>query len=327
MSKIPAPDPPFQTLASTSKDRGRLHLKPQLKYLLRHSRLLRRLLVPRLVCRHHAAYYGRPLPRNNPRTMSEIINWAKAWGGLDRYAPFADKYQVRHYIKAIGGEAHLVPLLAVVDRAADLNWDALPPAFVLKTNHGSGWNVLVPDKDSADRPAINARLDHWLSESFFLNSLESQYAPIRPRIIAEAYVGDPKTLPVDYKISCAKGAPLHIQADYDRTGRHTRAFLDLDWRLLEGKDDCHSPATPPPLPAGLATMLDLAARLSRPFPFVRVDFYEDDGKVYVGELTFTPASGIYLVDPPEFDLVLGQGIDFTGYRRPLEIDPQIFGQA
>ncbi len=314
-------------MASTSKKNGRLRLNPQLKYLLRHSRLLRRLLVPWLVRRHYAAYFGRPLPRDNPRNLADIINWAKAWGDLERYAPFADKYQVRHYIKAVAGDSHLVPLLARVYRAADLNWDALPSAFVLKTNHGSGWNVLVPDKASADRAAINARLDHWLSRSYFPQHLESQYAPIKPCIIAEAYIGDPRTIPSDYKISCAKGVPLHIQADYDRTGRHTRAFLDLDWRLMKGRDDCHSPEVAPPRPAGFALMLDLATRLSRPFPFVRVDFYEDNGRVYVGELTFTPASGLYFVEPPEFDLVLGHGIDVTGYRLPLEVDSEIFSQT
>ncbi|MBC8008702.1 MAG: hypothetical protein H7067_01235 [Burkholderiales bacterium] len=314
-------------MAPTSEDPGHLRLNPQLKYLLRHSRLLRRLLVPRLVCRHYAAYYRRPLSRDRPRSMADIINWAKAWGDLERYAPFADKYQVRHYIKAVAGESHLVPLLAVVERAADLNWDALPSAFVLKTNHGSGWNVLVPDKASADRAAINARLDHWLSQSFFLHSLESQYARIKPCIIAEAYIGNPQTIPSDYKITCARGVPLHIQADYDRTDRHTRAFLDIDWHLMKVRDGCQSPEVAPPRPTGLARMLDLAAKLSRPFPFVRVDFYEDDGHVYVGELTFTPASGLYFVDPPEFDLVFGHGVDVTAYRLPLEVDPEIFRLA
>lgn len=314
-------------MAKTQKKSGHPRLNSQLKYLLRHSRLLRRLLVPWLVCRQYAAYYGRPLSRDNPRTMADIINWAKAWGDLERYAPFADKYQVRHYIRAVAGESHLVPLLAVVDRSADLNWDALPSAFVLKTNHGSGWNVIVQDKAFADRAAINARLDHWLSLSYFPQHLESQYAPIKPCIIAEAYIGDPRAIPPDYKITCARGVPLHIQADYDRTGRHTRAFLDPDWRLMEGKDDCHSPEIAPPRPAGLAVMLDLAARLSRPFPFVRVDFYADNGRVYVGELTFTPSSGLYFVDPPEFDLVLGQGIDFAGYRLPLEVDLKNLNRA
>ncbi|MBC8040451.1 MAG: hypothetical protein H7Y06_07915 [Opitutaceae bacterium] len=314
-------------MASTPKNPAHLRLNPQLKYLLRHSRLLRRLLVPWLVCRHYAAYYGRPLSRDTPRSMADIINWAKAWGDLERYAPFADKYQVRHYIKAVAGESHLVPLLAVAGRSADLNWDTLPASFVLKTNHGSGWNVLVPDKNSADRAAINARLDHWLSRSFFLHSLESQYAPIKPRIIAEAYIGDPRSIPTDYKITCSKGVSLHIQADFDRSGRHIRAYLDLDWHLMKVRDGCQSPEVAPPRPTGLARMLDLAAKLSKPFPFVRVDFYEDDGRVYVGELTFTPASGLYFVDPPEFDLVFGQGVDVTGYRLPLGVDPKIFSQA
>jgi hypothetical protein len=227
----------------------RLFLNPQLKYLLCRSRLLRKLLVPGLVARQHAAYYGRPLSRANPRTLSEKINWAKAWGDVERYAPFADKYQVRDYIAAVAGETHLVPLLAVAGRSADLDWEALPSAFVLKATHGSGWNIIVREKAAADRAAICAQLDHWLSKSYFARSLESQYAPLTPRIIAEAYLGDPRETPVDYKINCALGVPLLIQADYNRHTHHTRAILDLDWRLLPMQDGVPIPdETPPRLP-------------------------------------------------------------------------------
>lgn len=305
------------TLGQPPSDR--LFLNPRLKYLLCRSRLLRKLVVPRLVARHHAAYYGRPLPRDNPLTLSEKINWAKAWGDVERYAPFADKYQVRHYIASVAGENHLVPLLAVADRAADLDWDLLPAAFVLKTTHGSGWNIIVRDKASADRAAISARLDAWLSKSYFALGLESQYAPVKPRIIAEVYLGDPHETPPDYKINCALGVPLLIQADYNRHTRHTRAILDLDWRMLPMRDGCTSPAETPPRPANLSALLDLAGRLSRPFPFVRVDCYAVDDRIYVGELTFAPGNGFFMMDPPDTDLIMGRGIDVTAYRRPLSV--------
>jgi hypothetical protein len=298
-----------------------LQLNPQLKYLLHRSRLLRDLLVPVLVARHHAAYYGSPLPREHPRALSEIINWAKAWGDLERFAPFADKYQSRRYIKAVVGENHLVPLLAVADKASDLDWDSLPAAFVLKATHGSGWNIIVRDKTVADRPAILSRLDNWMSQSFFFSSLEPQYAPIKPRIIAESCLGDPRSSPADYKINCSLGTPLLIQADYGRHDRHTRAILDLDWHPLPCMDGETIIEPDPPQPAGLATMLDLARRLSKPFPFVRVDFYDIDGAVYVGELTFTPASGLFRTTPADYDLVMGRGIDFNAYRRPLSMTP------
>lgn len=295
---------------------GRLVINPQLRFFLRHSRFIRSLLIPRLVARCYQARFGRPLPRDNPRTLLEIINWAKAWGDLENYAPFADKYQVRNYIISVAGRLHLPPLLAVAGRAADLDWNALPAAFVLKTTHGSGWNVVVRDKDSADRVAISARLDHWLSLSLFTLGLESQYAPIKPRIIAEAYLGDPRETPVDYKILCVHGTPTIIIADYDRHDVQLRSFFDLDWNLQAVRDPRFAIKTDCPRPAGLATMLELARKLSRPFPFVRVDFYDIDGAVYVGELTFTPSQGLTGVDPPDFDLLQGLNIDFRAYGNP-----------
>ncbi|MBC8008701.1 MAG: hypothetical protein H7067_01230 [Burkholderiales bacterium] len=304
-----------------------LRLNPQLRYLLRRFRFIRRFFVPRIVARHYSACFGRPLPRDNPRTLLEIINWAKAWGDLERYAPFADKHQVRHYIKAVAGEAHLVPLLAVTGRAADLNWAALPSAFVLKTTHGSGWNIIVRDKVSANRAAISTQLDDWLSRSFFLEGLESQYAPIKPRLIVESYLGDPQATPCDYKIFCVHGTPAIIAADYDRHEIQLRSFFDPDWNLQSARDPRFAIKSACPRPAGLAVMLELARKLSRPFPFVRVDFYDIDGAVYVGELTFTPSQGLVGVDPPDFDLLMGLRIDFTAYRRSLDIDPRLLPPA
>lgn len=302
-------------------------LSPALRWLLVRSSLARRLVVPGLVARQYRAFYGRPLDRRHARTLPEIINWAKAWGGLERYAPFADKYLVRRYVASVVGEEHLVPLLAVADRAADIDWDALPSAFVLKATHGSTMNIIVRDKASADRAAICARMDRWLSEPFFHRGLEFQYAHIHPRVIAEAYLGDPARTPPDYKINCARGRALLFQIDHDRHADHTRVLLDMDWRVLPTCDDGVPAMTdPPPPPACLPSLLDIVSRLSRPFAFVRVDCYLLDDRVYVGELTFTPAQGLFRTEPSEYDLVMGEGIDINDYRRPLEVDPRIFDE-
>ena len=40
-------------------------------------------------------------------------------------------------------------------------------------------------------------------------------------------------------------------------------------------------------------MIEFAESISERFPFVRVDLFVIEDKIYFGELTFTPAGGIY----------------------------------
>ena len=61
-------------------------------------------------------------------------------------------------------------------------------------------------------------------------------------------------------------------------------------------------------------MLQSAEKLSSPFDFVRVDFYENDGAVLFGELTFHPDSGNAPFSDYESDLYFGRlfGSDVKG---------------
>lgn len=295
---------------------SKIRLHPTLKHLLRLAPV-RRIFLARLVSAQFVERFGRPLDYRNPATFTEKINWAKVHGRLERLAPFVDKHRVRRHIAATVGPDLLAPQLAVASGSAGLDWDALPPSFVLKASHGSGWNILVPDKTAADRAAIGRRLDEWMRKRFFFYGLETQYLPIPPRIVAEEFIGDPASAPADHKIHCVGGEPRYIQTDFDRFGRHTQSLHDLHWRRLRVRLQ-HAPADfDPPRPAALDRMLDIARRLSAPFPYVRVDLYDVDGRVYFGELTFTPNTGMTLFDPPEFDLELGRDIDLAGYARRI----------
>ena len=64
-----------------------------------------------------------------------------------------------------------------------------------------------------------------------------------------------------------------------------------------------------PRPECLEEMLSYAEILSKPFPFVRVDFYEVDGHVYFGELTFTPTGCLGTYYTEKADLELGEILD------------------
>ena len=64
-------------------------------------------------------------------------------------------------------------------------------------------------------------------------------------------------------------------------------------------------------PILLEEMLSLSKILSRDIPFLRVDFYIIENKIYFGELTFFPASGMSKFEPKEWDETFGNYINLN----------------
>lgn len=58
-------------------------------------------------------------------------------------------------------------------------------------------------------------------------------------------------------------------------------------------------------PKNLKLMLDCAKKLSKPFKFARVDFYEVDGKLVLGEITFTPGAMAFKYTKREDEVKVG----------------------
>ena len=58
-------------------------------------------------------------------------------------------------------------------------------------------------------------------------------------------------------------------------------------------------------PVNFDKMVELSKKLSEDFKFVRVDFYEVGGQLYLGELTFTPCGGFDVNRLPETQLLFG----------------------
>ncbi len=286
-----------------------------LQALLRRSALARRLIVPILLRRNFARFFDYALDLRNPRTHSEKTQWLKVYGRLRTLAPFVDKHEVRSYVREVVGEEHLVPLVGVYDRADQIPWDRLPPRCVIKATHGSGWNVIVKEPARLDRAETMRKLDGWLARNYYDESHEEQYLFIRGRLVVEAMLGGGDRVPWDYKIFCYAGEPRFLIVDVDRFVRHRRKVLDLEWRSLPGTIQFEEYEGELPRPPELERMLEVARKLSAPFPFVRVDLYLDAGRVYFGELTFTPGSGLAAVEPREFDVWQGEGIDLQAFRR------------
>lgn len=154
---------------------------------------------------------GKKLDLDNPRTYNEKIQWLKLYDSTPLKTRLADKYLVRDWVKEKIGEEYLVPLLGVWDSFDEIDFDALPQSFVLKANHGCGWNLIVKDKRLLDREDARRKFQTWMKLNFaYRNGLELHYMNIRPRIIAEAYLENDHDDLNDYKVFCFGGeGPAH----------------------------------------------------------------------------------------------------------------------
>lgn len=256
---------------------------------------------------------GQKLNLSNPQTLDEKIQKLK----LEGYATdpliiqCADKYTVRQYIEKRGCADILVPLIAVYDKADDIKWNELPQAFAMKWNFGYGFNIICPDKSKLNIESTMKKLKKWgKDKSCYLDFSEMQYKAIPRKIIVEEYLKPEHGVqPDDYKIYCFNGEPKYILLCTGREFGHPKFyFFDENWTLARINRD--SKAAPEdftyPRPSCLDQLLESARTLSEPFKFVRADFYVVNGKVYFGELTFTPAAGMDNNRLPETDMMFGK---------------------
>lgn len=280
------------------------------------------------IARQFQQTFGYPLDWSCPRTLNEKLNWMKLHVRDPRQRIVADKYAVRAWVQARLGAEPLIPLLAVHTRAEELDWEALPAAFVLKVNHGSGQNWIVTDKSREDQRRIRRTLREWLATSHYALSREWPYRGIPPRLLVEKLLLDEDgQIPADYKIHCFGGRGELIQVDLDRQTNHRRNFYDPDWRLQpfvwtewEGNIPKWPNGRPVPRPPHLPDMLRMAETLAADFPwYVRVDLLYCRQKVYFGEITFYHGGGFERLDPPEYDRFWGDRIPWpppTGRKPP-----------
>ena len=149
---------------------------------------------------HHKIYSDK-----NPKYFSEKIQWLKIHHKLEQFTNLADKYAMREYVKERIGEEYLIPLLGVWDRAEDIPFDKLPQRFVLKANHGQGYNIVCRDKNKADMVQIKKNLKRFLKEDYSRIKGELQYKRIQRKIICEQYMEDETGELSDYKFYCQNG--------------------------------------------------------------------------------------------------------------------------
>lgn len=256
---------------------------------------------------------GKKLNLENPITFDDKIQWMKIYDRNPLKTKLADKVAVRDYIKEKIGEEYLIPLVGVEDYFDKIDFEGMPEKFVLKCNHGSGWNEIVRDKTKMDIPKIKRNFDYWMSLDYaFYSGFEMHYKGIERKILIESYMEQFDGNLYDYKIHCFMGKAKVIQVIGDRNmDNHSakQAFYDTDWKRLHiDTGDYPLYDTDILKPSKLNEMLTIADKLSQPFEYVRIDLYYVDNEIKFGEFTFTPNSGIYQWKTIETDMEWGESI-------------------
>ena len=254
----------------------------------------------------------------HPRTYNEKLQWLKLNDKHTEYTRLVDKYAVKEYIEKLNWGGKTIPTLGVWDRFDDIDFAQLPNQFVLKTTHDSGGIVIVKDKGKMDMQKARKKLEKSLRRKYFLMSREYPYKDVKPRIIAEKFMVDESGTELkDYKFFCFNGKVRFFKIDFGRFSDHHANYYDTNGRILPFGEKVFAPRPKEniELPSTLNEMIKCAEMISTGCRFLRVDFYEVGGKMYFGEATFYPGSGLNEFTPKEWDYKIGGML-----RLPTDID-------
>lgn len=248
----------------------------------------------------------------NPHTYNEKLNWLKLHDHNPLYTQLVDKYEVKKYIEAHIGTQYIVPTLGIWDRFDEIDFDSLPQQFVLKCTHDSGGVVICTDKAHFDRQAAEKKLTAALGFNYYYDSREWPYKDVKPRIMAEKYLVDSADGELrDYKFYTFNGVvrAMLIVGDRSRADMPTTYdYFDREDQWLDFRFGGPNAQQHPHPPKHLQEMIALAEQLSKEIVHVRVDFYEVDGQIYFGEMTFYDGGGSQPFEPFAWDRQFGDWI-------------------
>ena len=268
-----------------------------------------------------------PIDWDNPQTVDEKIFWLEGMTDTSIWTTCSDKYMVRKYIDNLGLGHLLTELYGVWTDVNDIDFSKLPEKFVLKCNHDCGSTIIINNKSEIDVEEVKSRLSKCLQTRYGYKTCEPHYTRINPVIIAEELIEDNHTTIessslIDYKFFCFGGKPKLCLVCYDRKSGHAiKDLYQIDgWTRYKktSKEYSHQNFKETiPCPDNLSEMLSFAERISEGFPFLRVDLYNVGGKIYFGEMTFTPRGGFQASLNNEAQYELGKAIDLTKIPQEL----------
>ncbi len=254
-------------------------------------------------------YLNKKLDFKNPKTFNEKLQWLKLYDRKDIYTIMVDKYDVKEYVSNIIGEEYIIPTLGIYNSFNEIDFDKLPNQFVIKCTHDSGGLVIVQDKEKLDIESAKKKINKCLKNNFYYQGREWPYKNVKPRIIIEKYMVDESGYELkDYKFFCFNGNVklMFVATDRNSTSETCFDFFDENFNHLPFTNGHPNSNKKIKKPKNFNKMVNLAEKLSTNIPHVRIDFYNINGKIYFGELTFYHWSGFVPFTPVEWDYRLGE---------------------
>ncbi len=245
----------------------------------------------------------------NPKSFNEKTTWLK----MNKYnndllvSKCADKYLVREFLGKNDCKEILNELYGVYNTFEEIDFNKIPNKFALKCTHGCGYNIICNDKKNFDINEAKNRVKKWMNEKYGYATTELHYTKIKPKIIIEKYLCDENDkMPIDYKFYCFNGKVVCILVCSEREEKLKLNYFDKNWNVLNYAKEKWTGKKQIERPKNLEKMIEYSEKLSKEFPFVRVDLYNDNGKIIFGELTFTPACSCAPYYSKEGNLELGK---------------------
>lgn len=255
--------------------------------------------------------FNKKLDLENPQGYNEKLFWLKLYDRRPEYTTMVDKYAVKQYVADRIGEEYVIPTLGVWNKPEDIEWEKLPDQFVLKCTHDSGGLVICRDKEKLDIQSAMKKLRKSLKTNYYKAGREWPYKNVPRRIIAEKYMEDKSVgeLP-DYKFFCFDGVVKALFIGTERgTGDVKFDYYDADFNHLDLVQIHPMSGKDLPKPQHFEKMKELASKLSKGLPQVRVDFYNINGDIYFGELTFFHHGAVIPFHPESWDYTFGSWIN------------------
>ena len=257
----------------------------------------------------YKSFFNKKLDLNDPKTFNEKLQWLKLYDRKDIYTKMVDKYEAKEYISSIIGKEYVIPTLGIYDSFDEIDFSKLPNQFTIKCTHDSGSVIVCKDKKSFSLTIARKKIEKCLKKNYYYTNREWPYKNIKPRIIIEKYLENNNKLPLcDYKFFCFQGSPkyMYISTGLENHATASMSFFDMDYNAVTLKRaDYKALDNVPPRPKNYEKMKKFAKVLSKNLPHLRVDFYEIDGQLFVGELTFTTNGGFIPFEEEKWDIKLG----------------------
>lgn len=265
-------------------------------------------------------FFHEKLNLKNPKTYNEKVQWLKLYDRNPIYTILVDKYEVKKFVSKKIGEEYIIPTISVYDNVNEIDIQNLPNQFVLKTTHDSGGVRICDNKENFDIEEAKHYLNNRMKQNYYYVWREWPYKNVKPRIIAEEYMQNINQGGLDdFKFFCFNGKVKYLFVATERQSKEETKFdfYDREFNhltLINGHPNSTKKITKP---ITFEKMIDLAEKLSKDIPHVRVDFYSIGEKILFGELTFYHWSGLTPFEPEVWNEMFGKEI-----KLPIELEGQ-----